>query len=108
MSPWNWLLIAAGAEVAWSQSIRPTQGFTRPLPTLLCVALAFAAILPLSRAMQGLPVGTAYAAFTGIGATGAVALGIAFSGDPLKLATLAAIALIIAGVIALRIATGTE
>lgn len=105
MSPWSWLLVAAAAEVAWSQSIRPTEGFTRPLPTVLCIALAFAAILPLSRAMEGLPVGTAYAVFTGIGAAGAVGLGIAFSGDPLRLSTLGAVVLIVAGVVALRYTT---
>lgn len=103
MSPWSWLLVGAAVEVAWSQSIRPTEGFTRLLPTLLCVALAFAAILPLSKAMQDLPVGVAYAAFTSIGAVGAVALGIAFSDDPFRLSTLGAIALIVTGVIALRL-----
>lgn len=104
MSPWLWLLGAGCAEVAWSQSIRPTEGFTRPLPTLLCVALAVAAVYPLSRAMDGLPVGTAYAAFTGMGAVGAVGLGIALTGDSLDPLRLAGIALIVGGVIVLRAA----
>lgn len=106
MSPWLWLLAGGVAEIAWSQSIRPTDGFTRPLPTLLCLVLAIAAIYPLTRAMQQLPVGTAYAAFTGIGAAGAVGLGIVASGDPVSAPRLGAIALIVAGVIALR-ATST-
>jgi quaternary ammonium compound-resistance protein SugE len=59
MSPWAWLLTAGAAEVAWSQSIKPTEGFTRPLPTLLCFALGVAAVYPLTRAMQHIPVGTA-------------------------------------------------
>jgi len=70
VSPWAWLLGAAAAEVAWSQSIKPTDGFTRVLPTLLCFVLGVAAVYPLTRAMQGIPVGTAYTVFTGIGITG--------------------------------------
>jgi quaternary ammonium compound-resistance protein SugE len=88
--------------VAFSQSIRPTEGFTRPLPTLLCFGLAALAIYPLTRAMQTIPVGTAYTVFTGIGATGAVVLGMVVSGDPLSAARLIGIALVIAGAIVLQ------
>ena len=108
MTAWAWLLVAAVAEVAWSQSIRPTDGFTRPLPTLLCIALAFAAILPLAQAMRQLPVGTAYAVFTGLGALGAVALGIALSGDPARPATVAGIVCIVVGVVVLRLTSGAS
>lgn len=106
MSPWAWLLTAAAAEVAWSQSIKPTDGFTRILPTLLCFVLGVAAVYPLTRAMQGIPVGTAYTVFTGIGATGAVALGIMWYGDPVTLLRLTGIALVVTGVIALRASGG--
>ncbi|MBI5104337.1 MAG: hypothetical protein HZB46_05010 [Solirubrobacterales bacterium] len=106
MSPWAWLALAGAAEVAWSQSIRPTEGFTRLGPTVLCVVLALAAIYPLTRAMQGLPVGTAYVVFTGIGGLGAVALGVALAGDPLTLARAAGVALVVAGVATLRAAGG--
>lgn len=102
MSPWAWLLSAAAAEVAWSQSIKPTDGFTRVLPTLLCFMLGVAAVYPLTRAMQDIPVGTAYAAFTGIGATGAVVLGIVVYGDPVTALRLTGITLVVTGVIALR------
>lgn len=96
----NWLLlIAAGlVEVGWSQTIRPTAGFTRPLPTLLCFALAAVAVYLLSLAMRGLPVGTAYAVFTGIGAAGAITLGVVVHKDPVTLGRLLALALIIGGV----------
>jgi len=104
MSPWAWLGLAGLAEIAWSQSIRPTEGFTRPLPTLLCLVLAICAVYPLTRAMQGIPVGTAYVVFTGVGAVGAVGIGILASGDPAGLARLAAIALVVAGVVLLRAA----
>lgn len=106
MSPWLWLLIAGGVEIAWSQSIRPTDGFTRPLPTLVCLFLAIFAIYPLTRAMRDLPVGAAYAVFTAIGSVGAVGLGIAISEDPVSPVRLLAIAMIVAGVILLR-AAGT-
>jgi quaternary ammonium compound-resistance protein SugE len=106
MTPWAWLLVAGAAEVAFSQSIRPTEGFTRPLPTLLCLLLGVAAIYPLTRAMEQIPVGTAYTVFTGIGATGAVALGILLSGDPLDAGRLAGISLVVGGVILLQQVTG--
>lgn len=105
MSPWLWLLAGGAAEIAWSQSIRPTDGFSRPLPTLICLLLAIAAIYPLTQAMRDLPVGTAYAVFTAIGAVGAVGLGIAISGDPIGPARLFGIALIVGGIILLRATT---
>ena len=96
----SWLvLVAAGlVEVAWAQSIRPTEHFTRPLPTLLCLALCAAAVYLLSLAMDRLPVGTAYAVFTGIGAVGAIALGVLVHRDPLTPGRVAALALIVGGV----------
>ena len=103
MSPWSWLAVAAAAEVAWSQSIKPTEGFSRPLPTLVCFLLTLAVIYPLTRAVEQIPVGTAYAIFTGVGAAGAVALGVIVSGDSLGAGRLAAIALVIAGVVVLRV-----
>ena len=106
MNPWAWLLSAAAAEVAWSQSIKPTEGFTRVLPTLVCFMLGVAAVYPLTRAMQDIPVGTAYAVFTGIGATGAVVLGIVVYGDPVTALRLTGIMLVVTGVIALRASGG--
>jgi quaternary ammonium compound-resistance protein SugE len=95
---WLLLLFAGVVEVAWSQSIKPTENFTRPLPTLLCFVLAAAAVYLLSLAMNSLPVGTAYAVFTGIGAIGAIALGVLVYKDPLSLGRIAALALIVGGV----------
>ncbi|MFE9386149.1 DMT family transporter [Streptomyces sp. NPDC007025] len=96
----SWLLLVAAGlvEVAWSQSIKPTAGFTRPLPTLVCFALAAVAVYLLSLAMQGLSVGTAYAAFTAIGALGAIALGIVVHKDPVTTGRILALALIVGGV----------
>ncbi|WP_086825000.1 multidrug efflux SMR transporter [Allokutzneria sp. NRRL B-24872] len=101
----NWLiLVAAGVvEVAWSQSIKPTQNFTRPLPTLICLLLMAGAVLLLSIAMNSIPVGTAYAVFTGIGAVGAVALGVLLDDDPLSLGRVLALAMITGGVLLARL-----
>jgi quaternary ammonium compound-resistance protein SugE len=102
---WLWVIVAGLAEVAWSQSIRPTESFTRPLPTVVCFLLAALAVYPLTLAMRELPVGTAYAVFTGIGAVGAITLGIVHSGDPIAPGRLVAVALIVAGVILARAAS---
>jgi quaternary ammonium compound-resistance protein SugE len=103
----SWLLlIAAGlVEIAWSQSIKPTAGFTRLLPTLVCVALAAVSVYLLSLAMKGLPVGTAYAAFTGIGAIGAITLGIVVHKDTMTVGRVVALGLIIGGVALARATT---
>ncbi|MEU6712257.1 multidrug efflux SMR transporter [Nonomuraea sp. NPDC046802] len=103
----NWLiLILAGlVEVAWSQSIKPTHNFTRPLPTLVCLILMAAAVWLLSQAMNTLPVGTAYAVFTGIGAVGAITVGIAVNDEPVSVGRMAALALIVGGIILARATT---
>ena len=95
---WLTLVLAGLVEVAWAQSIKPTENFTRPLPTLVCFVLAAAAVYLLSLAMNTLPVGTAYAVFTGIGAVGAIALGVLVYRDPLTLGRIIALALIVGGV----------
>lgn len=102
---WGWLILAGLLEVAWSQSIKPTENFTRPLPTLLCLALAAAAVYPLTLAMRAIPVGTAYAVFTGFGAAGAITLGVIINHDPVTVGRLTALALIVTGVILARIVT---
>ncbi|HEX5198474.1 DMT family transporter [Paractinoplanes rhizophilus] len=101
-----WTLLAAGlVEVAWSQSIKPTQNFTRPLPTLLCVVLAMGSVYLLSRAMQTLPVGLSYAVFTGIGAVGAIVLGVLVHGDRISAGRATALTLIVGGVILAALTT---
>ncbi|TDD23863.1 DMT family transporter [Nonomuraea diastatica] len=103
----NWLilLLAGLIEVAWSQSIKPTHNFTRPLPTLICLVLMAAAVWLLSQAMNTLPVGTAYAVFTGIGAVGAITLGIVVNDDPVSVGRMAALALIVGGIVLARVTT---
>ncbi|MBV8933897.1 MAG: multidrug efflux SMR transporter [Kutzneria sp.] len=101
--PWL-LLVGAGLfEVAWALSLKPTDGFTRLWPTALSMALLLAAVFLLTIAVRTLPIGTAYAVFTGIGAVGTVTVGIVVAGDPPTLNRLGPIALIVSGVVLLRL-----
>jgi quaternary ammonium compound-resistance protein SugE len=97
-------LLAAGlVEVAWSQSIKPTHGFTRPVPTLVCIVLGATSVYLLTRAMADIPVGTAYATFTGIGALGAISLGVLVSHDPVSPGRAVGLALLIVGLVIVRL-----
>jgi quaternary ammonium compound-resistance protein SugE len=104
----SWLiLLAAGCvEAAWALSIEPTRGFTRFWPTVRCFILGVGSVYLLTHALKALPIGTAYAAFTGIGAVGTVALGIVIFDDPLTPGRLLSISLILLGVVALRLSSG--
>ncbi|WP_084955279.1 DMT family transporter [Thermoactinospora rubra] len=97
----NWLilLLAGLVEVAWSQSIKPTANFTRPIPTIISLVLMVAAVFLLSQAMNTIPVGTAYAVFTGIGAVGAIGLGIWLNDDPVSVGRMVALAMIVGGIV---------
>lgn len=100
---WLFLLAAGGVEVAWALSIEPTKGFTKFWPTLLCAVLGVTAVYLLTHALKTLPIGTAYAVFTGIGSVGTVGLGILLFGDPATLGRLLSIALIVIGMVCLRL-----
>ena len=100
---WLYLLAAGLVEMAFALSIEPTKGFTRPLQTALCFVLGAGSIYLLTQALKTLPIGTAYAVFTGIGAVGMVVLGIVLAGDPATPGRLVPIALIVAGIVALRL-----
>ncbi|MFJ8911441.1 DMT family transporter [Amycolatopsis sp. NPDC102389] len=100
---WGILLLAGAVEVAWSQSIKPTENFTRFWPTVLCFVLGVAAVYLLSKAMDSIPVGTAYAVFTGIGAVGAIVFGIVIHKDPVGFGRFAAMALIVGGVVLAKV-----
>ncbi|MET9210370.1 MULTISPECIES: DMT family transporter [unclassified Nocardia] len=100
---WVVLGLAGLVEIIWSQTIKPTENFTKLGPTLLCVALGSLAVYLLSRAMHTLPVGTAYAVFTGIGALGAISLGVLVHKDPLSAGRMLALALILGGIVLARV-----
>ncbi|MFC6010067.1 DMT family transporter [Nocardia lasii] len=100
---WAILGLAGLVEIVWSQTIKPTENFTRLGPTVVCVALGGLAVYLLSRAMQTLPVGTAYAVFTGIGAVGAIGLGVLVHKDPLSAGRAFALTLILGGIVLARL-----
>lgn len=100
---WLLLAIAGALEVAWAVGMKTTGGFTRPLPSIAVLAVALLSFWLLGVAMRILPVGTAYAVWVGIGAAGAAALGIVLFDEPAGAARLGCIALIIAGVLGLKL-----
>ncbi|WP_029586152.1 quaternary ammonium compound efflux SMR transporter SugE [Bradyrhizobium sp. URHD0069] len=100
---WFFLLVAGLFEIAWAIGLKYTEGFSRPLPTIGTVAAMVASLGCLGLALKSLPVGTAYAVWTGIGAVGTAALGIYLFHEPATLLRLACIGLILTGIIGLKI-----
>ncbi len=100
---WLLLIVAALFEVAFALSIKPADGFTRPLPSLAVLVFGGISVVLLSKTLDQLPLATAYAAWTGLGAVGVVALATVVHHEPITITRLACIALIIAGIIGLRL-----
>ena len=103
----NWmLLVLAGlCEVGWAIGLKYTEGFTRPLPTIGTISAMLISIWLLGIAMKSLPVGTAYAVWGGIGATGTAILGLILLNESASAARLASLGLIVAGIVGLKLAT---
>jgi quaternary ammonium compound-resistance protein SugE len=102
---WIYLLIAGLMEVGWAIGLKYTEGFTRLWPTVGTVAAMVTSIVFLGLALRTLPVGTAYAVWTGIGAVGVALLGIMLFGESAAAARLACIGLILAGIVGLKLVT---
>ena len=103
--PWVILFFAGLFEVGWAIGLKYTEGFTRIGPSIWTVTAMIASVLLLALALKTLPVGTAYAVWTGIGAVGTAALGIYLFGEPATAARLASIGLIVAGIVGLKLVT---
>ena len=101
--PWLYLLVAGLLEVGWAIGLKYTEGFTRPGPSVLTAASMVASVVLLGIAMKTLPVGTAYAVWVGIGAVGTAILGIVLFGESAAWPRLACVALILAGIIGLKL-----
>ncbi|EPX87546.1 Membrane transporter [Rubellimicrobium thermophilum DSM 16684] len=101
--PWLCLLLAGLLEVVWAVAMKQSQGFTRPGPTVLMVVAMLGSFGLLALAMRSLPLGTAYAVWTGIGAVGAFALGILVLGEAATPGRLAAAALIVSGIALMKL-----
>jgi quaternary ammonium compound-resistance protein SugE len=104
-----WLVLVAAAvfEIAFALSLKPSEGFTHFWPTAGVLVFGVISVALLSRTLDRLPVGTAYAVWTGLGSLGVVTLGVILFGEPLTPARIACILLIVAGVAGLRIAGTT-
>lgn len=102
---WFMLFIAGLMEVGWAIGLKYTEGFTRLVPSVLTLAAMLISVVLLGLALKTLPVGTAYAVWTGIGAVGTAILGIVLLGDPATAARLASIGLIVAGIVGLKLVT---
>ncbi|WGS23084.1 MULTISPECIES: multidrug efflux SMR transporter [unclassified Bradyrhizobium] len=100
---WLFLFIAGLCEIAWAIGLKFTEGFARFSPTIGAVAAMAASIGFLGLALKSLPVGTAYAVWTGIGTVGTTALGIYLFNEPLTLLRLTCIGFILLGMIGLKI-----
>lgn len=100
---WTLLVVAGLIEIVMALALKHTDGWTRPVPTLLGIGAALASIYVLSAALRHLPVGTAYAVWTGIGAVGVTLVGILFLGESASPARLALIALIFVGIGGLKL-----
>ena len=105
---WMLLLLAGLLEIVWSVSMKASNGFTKHHFTALTLVAAGLSFWLLGLALRQLPVGTAYAVWTGIGAVGAAVLGIVFFGESLSIARILCIALIVAGILGLRFLGGAS
>ncbi|MCK1545886.1 quaternary ammonium compound efflux SMR transporter SugE [Bradyrhizobium sp. 147] len=102
---WSILLIAGLLEITWAIGLKYTEGFTRPVPSVVTLAAMAGSVILLGLALKSLPVGTAYAVWTGIGAVGTATLGIILFGEPATAFRLASIGLIVAGIAGLKFVT---
>ncbi len=100
---WFLLFLAGMFEIGWAVGLKYTDGFTRPVPTILTVISMVISVVLLGLAVKTLPMGTAYAVWTGIGTVGTVLLGIWLLGDPATLVRLLCIGLIVIGIAGLKL-----
>ncbi|TCQ28504.1 quaternary ammonium compound efflux SMR transporter SugE [Rhizobium sp. PP-CC-3G-465] len=100
---WFLLFLAGLFEIGWAIGLKYTEGFSKPLPTILTIAAMAASIALLGMALRTLPLGTAYAIWTGIGTVGTVILGIVLFAEPATALRLGCIGLIVAGIAGLKL-----
>lgn len=101
---WTLLFFAGLLEVGWAVGLKYTEGFTRPWPSVLAVAAMIGSVVLLGLAMKQIPLGTAYAVWTGIGVIGTASLGIVLFGDAATPARVACLALVATGIVGLKLA----
>lgn len=102
---WIFLLLAGLFEIVWAFLMKASDGFTRLWPSVGTIGFMIVSFGLLALAMRTLPLGTAYAMWTGIGAVGAFALGVLVMGEPLTLLRMAGVTLVVAGLVVLKLAS---
>lgn len=105
---WLILFVAGLCEVGWAVGLKYSEGFTRPVPTVITGVSLVASMVLLAWAMKSLPLGTAYTVWTGIGAVGAITLGVVLFKEPLTAPRIICLALILAGIVGLKLFGGAE
>lgn len=100
---WTFLTVAGLFEIGWAIGLKYSEGFSKPVPSLLTIAAMALSFWFLSIAMRTIPVGTAYAAWTGIGAIGVAILGMILFGESQEFLRLVCLFLIVAGIIGLKL-----
>lgn len=103
--PWILLLLAGLLEIGWAVGLKYVDGLSRPIPLVLTGAAMVGSVVLLGMAMRSLPLGTAYAVWTGIGSVGTVIAGIILFAEPADALRLACIAMIVAGITGLKLTT---
>lgn len=106
MSPWVTLLIAGLLEVGWAIGLKYTEGFTKPLPSVLTVAALAGSMFLMAKVASSIPIGTAYAIWVGIGAFGAAALGIYLFNEPASPMRLLFLGMLLVAIIGLKMTAG--
>jgi len=100
---WFYLFIAGLCEIGWAIGLKYTDGFTRLVPSVLTIIGMIVSFVFLAQALRQIPLGTSYAIWTGIGAVGTAILGIFLFAEPASLPRIACIALIVAGIVGLKL-----
>lgn len=103
MSPWGYMFLAIGFEIIATSSLRASEGFTRLLPSVVTVVGYVCTFVLFSRALQGVPLGVAYAVWSGVGTACIALIGVLIYRDPVNVWTIVGIALIVSGVFVLNL-----
>ena len=104
---WTYLVVAGALETVWAVGLKYSQGFTRPVASTVTLVAMGGSMYLLALAVRSLPVGTAYAVWTGIGAVGVAMIGLLFLGEPRNAWRILSIALIVAGIAGLKLSSKT-
>lgn len=105
---WFYLILAGICEIGWAYGLKYSEGFTKLGVSVVTVLVMILSFVLLAQAMKHLPLGTAYAIWTGIGAAGTAILGMVFLNEPRDLMRIACLLLIVIGVVGLKVFSGAK